>query len=201
MKVTGWVLMLVLSFPLFAQAQVVTEVTPVLIQEAIDGGAPGMYRLQESSGWGNEPLLGYFTTPYSRVALAAAAARKRYKTFTPADVTPEMLAPELHVYAVSRAIEGRMNAIANVEAVVVMPYKSKDRSAVVQPTSTTELTEEYQNLMGAVASGRSILAVFPLSVLDEKNEIRVVFDRYVPGSTLLKGCTDCGVRFKLDKVR
>jgi hypothetical protein len=200
MKIFGWVLLILLGLPLHAHSQVVTDMTPVLIQEAIDSGAPGPYKLQECSGWGNGPLLGYFTTPYSRIVLAAAAARKRYKTFTSADVTADMLAPELHVYAISHAIDG-MKEIANVEAVVVMPYKSKDRSAVVLPTSTTALTEEYRNLMGAVANGRSIMAVFPLSVLDENNELRVVFDRHVPGASMLKGCTDCGVRFKLDKVR
>jgi hypothetical protein len=173
--------------------------TPQVIQEAIEKGGEGLYRLQERSGWGNGPLLGYFTTPYSRVALAAASARKRYTGFTAADVTPEMLAPELHIYAVSQAV-GRME-IANVEAVVLMPHESKDRSAAIRPIRASELTEEYQNLMGAVATGRSLLAVFPLSVLDERNEVRVVFDRYVPGSSAVKGCTDCGVRFKLEKVK
>lgn len=193
-------LVLALGLAVHAEAQVVTQMTPALIQEAINKGGDGTYKLQERSGWGNGPVLGYFTTPYSRVALAAASARKRYKPFTAVDVTPDMLLPELHVYAVSQAVEGT-SAIANVEAVVVMPYKSKDRSRAVQPIRTTELTEEYKNLMGAVANGRSILAVFPLSVLDEKNELRVVFDRGVPGSAALKGCADCGLRFKLEKVR
>lgn len=201
MRVSAYGVVLAVGCAVHAQAQVVTEMTPALVQEAIDRGGQGTYKLQERSGWGNGPVIGYFTTPYSRVALAAAAARKCYKTFTSADVTPEMLLPELHVYAVSQAIEGKMNAIANVEAVVIMPYKSKERPAAVQPIRTTELTEEYRNLMGAVASGRSLLAIFPLSVLDEKNELRVVFDRYVPGSSAVKGCADCGVRFKLEKVR
>jgi len=55
--------------------------------------------------------------------------------------------------------------------------------------------------MGAAAKGRRMMAVFPLSVLNERNEIRVVFDRHVPGSSSIKGCTECGVRIDLDKVR
>jgi len=32
------------------------------------------------------------------VAAAARQAKKEYRKFTPTDVTPEMIAPELHVY-------------------------------------------------------------------------------------------------------
>jgi len=82
-----------------------------------------------------------------------------------------------------------------------MPYQSKDPSAAIQPTGTQDVTEDDWNLMGAVAKGRKSMAVFPLSVLSENNGIRVVFDRHVPGSSEIKGCTDCGVRFILNKVR
>jgi len=112
-----------------------------------------------------------------------------------------MLRPELHVYAKSQAIYGNKNRIANVEAVVMMPYQSKDPSAAIQRARTEEVAEEYWNLMGAAAKGRRMMAVFPLSVLNERNEIRVVFDRHVPGSSSIKGCTECGVRIDLDKVR
>jgi hypothetical protein len=184
-----------------ARGQLITQMTPELIGEAIEQRDSGSYKIQEHSGWGNGPVLGYFTTPYSRVVLAANSARKLYKTFTLADVTPELLAPEVHVYALARAIGGRMDAIANVQAVVVMPAKEKDRTKAIQPIRTSELTEEYKNLMEAVMTGRSIIAVFPLSVLDEKNEVRVVFDRFVPGASAVKGCTDCGARFNLKKVK
>ena len=190
-----------LGFAVHAHAQVVTDVTPALVQEAITSGGSGLYRLQERTIWGNGPELGYFTTPYSRVALAAALARKHGTPFTPGDVTPEMLAPELHVYAASQAIYGNMNRIANVEAVVILPYRSKDQSAAIRPTRITQVAEDLWSLMGPIARGRNIMAVFPLSVLNENNEIRVTFDRHVPGSASIKGCTACSVRFTLDKVR
>jgi hypothetical protein len=201
MRSSLWSIVVLLGFAVCAQAQIVTDMTPELIQEAIAKGGSGLYKLQERTIWGNGPELGYFTTPYSRVALAAALARTHNKPFTPADVTPDMLRPELHVYAVSQAVYGNKNEIANVKAVVVMPYKGKDPSAVTEPTRTEEVTGEYWSLMGAAAKGRRMMAVFPLVVVNETNELRVVFDRYVPGSSSIKGCTDCGVRFELEKVR
>lgn len=192
---------MLLGFAVHAHAQIVTDMTPELVQEAITKDGSGLYKLQERTIWGNGPELGYFTTPYSRVALAAALARTHDRPFTPADVAPEMLLPELHVYVTPQAVYGNMTEIANVKAVVVMPYQSKDRSAAIRPTRTEEVTEEYRNLIGAIAKGRSMMVVFPLSVLNENNELRVRFDRYVPGSSGIKGCTDCGVRFTLEKVR
>lgn len=194
-------IVLLLGFAVHAQAQVVTEMTPELVQEAITKGGAGVYKIQERTIWGDGPALGFFTTPYSRVALAAALARKHRTSFTTADVTPDMLRPELHVYAASQAIYGNRNRIAHVEAVVVRPYQSKDASASVQPMRTEDVTAEQWPVMGAAAKGRNVMAVFPLSVLNEGNEIRVVFDRHVPGSSGIKGCTECGVRFALEKVR
>jgi hypothetical protein len=192
---------LLLVFAALAHAQVVTDMTPELVQEAITKGGSGLYKLQEQTIWGDGPVLGYFTTPYSRVALAAALARKHGKPYTAADVTPDMLRPELHVYARAQAVYGNKNRIANVTKVVVMPYQSRDPSAAIQPTGTPDVTEDHWHLMGAVAKGRNMMAVFPLSVLSENNEIRVVFDRHVPGTSEIKGCTDCGARFSLAKVR
>ena len=198
----AWIcgVVLLLGFGVHAHAQVVTDMTPDLVREAMTKGGSGIYKIQEQSIWGDGPVLGYVTTPYSRVALEAALARKHGKPYTTADVTPDMLRPELHVYATSQAVYGNKNRIANVTKVVVMPYQSRDPSAAIQPTRTAEVTDEYWNLMGA-AKGRNMMAVFPLSVLRGDNEIRVVFDRHVPGSSEIKGCTDCGARFILDKVR
>lgn len=198
-----WVcgLCMLLGFAVHVQGQVVTEMTPELVQEAIATGGPGLYRLQERTIWGDGPVLGYFTTPYSRVALAAAVARRHDKPFTSADVTPQMLLPELHVYAASQAVYGNKNRIANVKTVVVMPYQSKDRSAALRPARTEPGTDDIWSLMGAPANGRNMMVVFPLSVLNDANEIRVVFDRHAPGSSSIKGCTECSARFALEKVR
>lgn len=93
------------------------------------------YRIQEKARWSWPPLIGYYTTPFLRVALAANTAKKHYKPFTEADVTAEMLAPEIQVYASSQPVQGTV--IANVETIVLMPKKSKDRSQGIQPTRMT----------------------------------------------------------------
>ena len=52
--------------------------------------------------------------------------------------------------------------------------------------------------LGAKVAGKSVLAVFPLDVLSEQNEIHIVFDqRITSGAT---GCDDCSMRFKLSGV-
>ena len=80
-----------------ASAQVVTEMTPERIREAIaDTKAKGCYVL--STGGVLERFgRGCLTTPYSRVVLAAQNAREKYQPFTEADVQPAMLAPEFEI--------------------------------------------------------------------------------------------------------
>lgn len=181
-----------------AAAQVVTEMTPERIREAIaDAESPGCYELKD---------LGCFTTPYSRVVQAARAARKEYSSFGESDVTPEMLEPHVEIIALPQPSfvfgSGRTGPPIDVQAVVVMPRKSKDRTAAILPSDRADLDRTYKNLLGASFDARAVVAaVFPLSVLSEKNEVRFVYDG--------KGCADwkhklqseCGVRFKLDSVK
>lgn len=140
---------------------------------------------------------GFYSTPFLRVAIAANRAKKQYKPFTEQDVTPEMVAPELHVYATAASL-GDMK-VANVEAVVVSKAGEKDRSKVVQPAKLIELPEEFQNIFGAKVVGKSVLAIFPLDVLSEQNEIHIVFDKRIASG--VTGCDDCSMRFKLSGVR
>lgn len=150
-----------------------------------DEKAETCYPLKEAISkwsWGG-PIGGCFTTPYSRVAALAQAARRKYRPFTPAEVPPETLRPEIEIIAFPLAHRV-------VEAVVVAPYKSKDRAAAVQPTRSEETTAEYQNLYGAKFEGVGITATFPLSVLSEENEVRLVTSE-----------SEWKARFKLDKVR
>lgn len=185
-----------------AGAQVVTDMTPELVRQAIaDEKNPGCYSFGGGSGWGvtQGGAYGCFTTPYSRVARAAQDARKTYKPFTEADVTADMIAPEVRVHAFARNnAQKRGPRIINVEAVVFMPEGSKDRAAAILPATSATMTDEFKNGFGATFEGRSVTATFPLSVLDARNEIRVVFDSGVCG---IKQAKDCGTKLKLDKVR
>ena len=91
------------ALPAVQGQQIVTEMTPERIEEAIRAGergdvADGVIRKSSGFSWGSIHIA-TFSTPYMRVAAAARQAKKAYRKFTPANVTPEMIAPELHIYA------------------------------------------------------------------------------------------------------
>lgn len=199
-KRASLVLALTLSPALAHAQQIVQAMTPELIREAIAVGQAdkeaGAHRLKTKG-----INVGFFTTPFSRVALAARRAKALYKPFTEADVTPEMTVPQLEVYAGSVSVSAPLPpGIANVQTVLIMPKGSKDVGAAIQPTTTSEASEEYRNMMGAVLEGKSIHAVFPLDALKPGREVVVVYDRIV-GENYIRKCTECRVELDLKGVR
>jgi hypothetical protein len=193
--------------PVSAGAQIVMEMTPDRIREAIAAGGDSCYGL--TRGRKNQAMsvfIGCYSTPYSRVAGAAKKAKAAYRPFTEADVTPEMIAPE--VWIAARPQQPRHHpGMVDVVAVVVAPAKSTDTGAAIQPVRSIEDTATYQNMMGATFQGKGMMAVFPLSILSEENEVRVVYDSPVctegsfSGFLKDKKTAECAVRFKLDKIR
>ena len=106
-RVAVYALLLAATFivPLGGQ-RVTMDMSPTMIAEAIrvglrtDAKVVGELVKEETDGWLTHPIpLAHFSTPYLRVAMMARSARRTYRPFTPDDVTPAMLAPELHVYA------------------------------------------------------------------------------------------------------
>lgn len=200
-------LVLVLSVPVFGQS-IVTEMTPQLIEEAIKAGERGKVasgNMSERSGWSWGSLhIATFSTPFMRVAAAAERAKKEYRKFTPAEVTPEMTAPELHVYAWSNVPD---TVATNVTAVVITPKKGnrdEQMAKAIHPTRFEPIPQQFQNLFGAETTGNARLAVFPLSALSEDNEVHVVYDRDAKiGGNAAGGvnCDDCKAGFKLKGVR
>ena len=193
-----------------ATAQVVTDMTPELIKQAIaDKKGKPCYPISMGSTMAmTKRDVGCFSTPYSRVVAAARAAQKAYKPFTEADVTVDMFAPEVRVIASAvNRIHGVGAGIISPKTVVVMPIGVTDIAAAIQPSKTEEVDQAFTNAYGAEWRGKTIVASFPLSVLSEKNELRIVYDGPCgaggPGSRNAEGgfTTDCGSKFKLDKVR
>ena len=134
------------------------------------------------------------------MALAANAATKQYKTFTEADVTPDMIKPEILVYAESHTVQGA--DIANVETIVVLPHNSKDANQAVHPTEMKDVSQKYKNLLGFSGEGKGLVAIFPIDAWNENNDLRVVFDKTIPGSRPgLGACRDCKSRIYLGNVR
>jgi hypothetical protein len=152
-----------------ARGQLVVEMTPDLVAKAIAEGASA--KKAEPYKIGNFALkAGTFTTPYQRVVLAAFEAKRSYKPFTPAEVTPELIAPELRVRALPFTFK---DGVANVVAVVVTKRGSREAT---QPTSSAAFDLEFSNAFGKTITGKGLEASFPLSVVDASNEIRIVMD-------------------------
>jgi hypothetical protein len=187
-----------------ASGQLVTDMTPERIREAIAFGksqkeAP-YYEIRKAGLIGSvfKPRLGSFTTPFLRVALAAYEAKKQYRVFTEADVSKDMIAPEVHVYGMSQADGAR---IANVQTIVLTPRGRHDPANAIRPASTEEVPVRFRNLMGMNAAGKNLMAVFPLEVFREGHEVHIVFDSGVHDGAKNKFCEDCFVELKLDKIR
>jgi hypothetical protein len=181
-----------------AEAQVVTEMTPARIQEAIaDKKADGCYDLKKG--------FACFTTPYSRVAFAAQEAKKKYEPFTERQVTPEMVAPVVEVFALPQPSyimgSGRVGQPIGVKRIVVMPVNGKDPSQVIQPAEQLDLDERYSNLLGSSWEAKGILARFPLAVVSVGNEVRVVYDGKGCADWHTKPTEECVFRFDLKGVR
>jgi hypothetical protein len=188
--------------------QVVSDMTPQVIAEAIEAGERGRVpsgELTERSGWSWGSLhIATFSTPFMRVAAASRQAKKQYRKFGAGDVTPEMIAPELHVYAWATA-EGV--SASSVSAVVITPKKGSQAQKMekaIHPTRFEPIPQQFQNLFGATARGTGRIAVFPLSALSEDNEVHVVYDQSATiGGNAAGGvkCDDCKAGFSLRGVR
>jgi hypothetical protein len=159
-----------------------------------------VYWLQATERWSYPPRVAAYTTPFLRVALAASDAKKKSQPFGTADVTRDMTEAAVHIIGLDQDVKG--GAIANVERIFVMPKGVKDPTRAVLPVHTEQLSEEYKHTIGFTAGERGVIAVFPLSILREGNEVHVIFDRKIldarGGASY---CADCAVPIKLKGVR
>jgi hypothetical protein len=190
-------------------AQVVTDMTPERIAEAITAGEKGKFhdgRIVEKRSWA---LMGgvqvaTFSTPFMRVAAAAAHAKRNYQALRPDDVTNDLTAPELHIYAWA---QGDLPHVHNVVSVVITPRKgSKEekRARAIHPKELIDIPTNFRNAFGASADASGKMAVFPLDALNEQHEVHVIYDntetiKRTNAYTL--GCIDCSAAFNLKGVR
>jgi hypothetical protein len=186
--------------------QVAATLTPAALEDAIrlagDEKAARRfleaYVLQTRAGWGKGPLIGSISTPFARVVQAGLTARKQGNAFTVADVTPELIAPELHVIVLSQQPTYDESIMATVRSVFLAQHGTP---AGRQPSRTEQLTTEYQNRYRMASDRPGIVAVFPLDALAPDAEVHVVFNRIVRGATASSGCADCAVPLDTRKIR
>lgn len=138
------------------------------------------YILQTRTGVGNGPLLGYCSTPFSRVVLAASEVRKAGRSFTAADIPPEALASEFHVLLLPQQ-KAYESDLATTQAVVLIVHiGGQDR--VVEPVDTRAAApNEVAAYTGRTASGATAIR-FPMNAL-------------VPGSAIAGDVQPCRSRF------
>jgi hypothetical protein len=189
-------------------AEIVKEMTPALIKEAIELGSKnkgdGCYALRSQQPIGG---MGCVSTPFSRVVEAASMAKQKYKPFSETDVTKEMLAPELHIHAWPNT---HGPGVVSAENVILRPKGAKDLASIIRPTRIDEREASYKNAMGGTWTGKEIMAVFPINALTDDTEVRVIYTQPVcseGGSWSLslkpQMTADCGARLgsSLKKVR
>lgn len=193
-----------------AQGDVVPEMTPALIKEAIALGAKnkgeGCYALRSVHPIGP---MGCISTPFSRVVGAAQEATQKYKAFTEADVTAEMIAPELRIHAFANTHS--RGSVVSVENVILRPKGAKGIENVTRPLRIEESEGTYRNAMGGEWTGKSMVAAFPIDALDDDTEVRVIYKEPVcmEGSMGIaigkrpRMTADCGARLgdPLKKMR
>ncbi len=185
------------AVPTTSVAQIVTEMTPARIQEAMADKKAGCYDLKKG--------FACFTTPYSRVAFAAREARKKYEPFTEKQVTPEMVAPVVEIFALPQPSfifgSGHVGPLIGVKRIVVMPAKGTDPSQAIQPLEQLDLDQRYSELLGSDWEAKGILARFPLAVLTVANEVRVIYDGKGCAGWHTKPSEECVFRFDLKDVK
>jgi hypothetical protein len=199
---------LVIASSLTSAQSVLTMLDQQQLDEAIHLGGDekasarilDAYVLQPKAGWGDGPLIGALSTPYSRVLRAAAAARRRKAPFGASDVTPDLLAQELHVIAIAQRGWPEDSMTAVVQSVALTVRVDTGSEQLIQPMRTAELSAEARVLYGITSSGPGVLVVFPLTALTRSTVVRVTFDRTARGSGL-STCRECVVPVDLRRIR
>ena len=184
--------------------QIVMTMTPAQIEEAIrlanDEKAARAFLLnyvvQARSGMGTGPLLGYVSTPFARVVRAALVARAKGTAFDAADVTSDLISPQLDVLVLNQsAAYSDLNATVQSVSITV-------GNQAIEPESTKAATPVQYRLFGLKEeSERGIVAVFPLEAATSGNTIRVTYSQVVRGSSAITNCQSCSAPFFSARLR
>ena len=108
-----------------AAANAVETVTPAMIKEAIQAG---MTNPAMNAGYKIDNLGVVVLTPYSRIAKAASDAKRKYRPFTAAHVTKDMIRPTITVVAPGMMLTA--DSRIDIEHVVVAKGSDVPRASV-----------------------------------------------------------------------
>ncbi len=158
------------------------EMTPERIRQAITWGetAPESelepYTIRADRTW-----VVNFDTPFLRVARLARAMKIQNQPITEEDISPKVVAHEVHLYAHARlggaSASGR--DLPNIEYVGIARPNPNGPSETIHPISSQSFVRRVPaegDYSGPARIARSVKAVFPLSALAPGNEVRIVFE-------------------------
>jgi hypothetical protein len=159
------------------------------------------YVIWTRAGWGDGPLIGSFSTPFSRVVRAALNARAAGRTLTPEEVPPSLLVPEVQVIAMSQLASDVDLERSRVERIVFVRRDDEGTERVVEPLRTRPFTQHGNDAVVGPFTNAALIATFPLDVLTSATEIRVQFDRTALGSTASSTCRTCVMQLESASIR
>ena len=162
-----------------APAAIVTDMTPALVEQAIQegrvkaksgllGGLFGKTFLPGQYGQGGRKKSCFLMTPYSRVVFASHLAFNENRALTPQRVDKDLLGPELWVVCapITRTNEGA----SDVRTIALV---AGDRA--VPALSTEPSRELYRDKFGFSYPALGMTAVFPLAGARADGEIHVIY--------------------------
>jgi hypothetical protein len=158
-----------------------------------------LYKLQTRTGLGTGPLIGRLSTAFSRVVLAAVAARKSGQILTHGDVVSEFPQPEVLVIAAPQlAANSDSDVLANPRDIAIGQLKGSDVTDVLLPLRVRSATTQERKLYDLGSTPGVIVASFSEDALAPMFDtrtfnfvVRVSFDRVAKGSTPSTACKDC----------
>jgi len=155
------------------------------------------HRLQAHSGTDSGPMLGWLSTPFSRIVLAALAARKGGQTIGRDDIAADPFFCEFAVIATPQPAANR-RAVAHITEIAVETRVGTEVTDMLLPMRMRPATALERKLHGMESVSDAVVAVFSLDAVapmfegrDPHVVVRVTFDKAAKGPTPLTACKDC----------
>jgi hypothetical protein len=159
------------------------EMTPDRIRQAISWGlsAPErdleQYEIRADRNW----VLN-FDTPFLRIAQFSRAMKIQNQPISEADVSPKLVAGELHVYAHARVDSSASGSLPlpNIEYIFIMKAAPDGPAETILPLSVQSFLRRVPRSeadpWGPTRIAKSVKGTFPLHALAPGNEVRILFE-------------------------
>ena len=159
------------------------EMTPERVRQAIGWGLSAPERdLEQYEIRADRTWVLNFDTPFLRVAQYSRAMKIQNQPISEADVSPKLVADELHVYAHAKLDNSSApsQGLPNIDYIVILKPSPGGAAETILPLSVLSFVRRVPpteaDPWGPTKIARSVKAVFPLSALAAGNEVRILFE-------------------------